>query len=608
MVLNYKEIDFKAGIEIHQQLDTSKLFCSCNSILTEKIDAKIKRELRATASELGEKDLVAKFEMGKSRYAVYEYSKDSNCLVELDEEPIHNINPKALEIALIVSKLLNCKIVDAIQVMRKQVLDYSNTSGFQRTMIISFNGYIETSKGKVSIQTVCLEEDAARKIKEENDYIVYRLDRLGIPLIEIATGPDIKDPEHAKETAEKLGMILRSVNGIKRGLGTIRQDVNVSIKGHPRIEIKGFQDLRSIPKIAEYEVNRQLKIIEIHNKLKNIKNYNSEFLELTNVFTNTGCKLIKNVLESRGKVFGTKLTGLKGILGIKFAENKRFGTELSYYAKMNGVGGIIHSDEDLSKYNFNENEINELKSKLNIKDSDAFVIVAAEENKAKKAILSVIARAIKQYTGAFPQEVRKAEEDITTSFLRPMPGAARMYVETDLPLILITKERLNKIKLPELISNKIENLEEIYNLQPELAREIIKKEIDFEHFISQYRNIDANTIARILIEIPKEIKSRLNLDSSKLLETDFHNILQLLDENKIPKNSVIDILSDIIRFGKVDLNKYKLVSEKELELEIKKIIDSNKSASFSALMGEAMKKFKGKADPKKVSELINKYV
>jgi len=175
-----------------------------------------------------------------------------------------------------------------------------------------------------------------------------------------------------------------------------------------------------------------------------------------------------------------------------------------------------------------------------------------------------------------------------------MPGAARMYVETDLPLILITKERLNKIKLPELISNKIENLEEIYNLQPELAREIIKKEIDFEHFISQYRNIDANTIARILIEIPKEIKSRLNLDSSKLLETDFHNILQLLDENKIPKNSVIDILSDIIRFGKVDLNKYKLVSEKELELEIKKIIDSNKSASFSALMGEAMKKFKGK--------------
>ncbi len=538
---DYKKLGFRAGLEIHRQMSTHKLFCSCPSLLSEKVDATIKRELRPVVSELGEKDIVANYELGKNKYAIYEITNESSCLLEIDEEPAGKINQEAFDTSLIVARMLNCKIVDEIEFMRKQVLDYSNTSGFQRTALIAINGYIETSKGKVGIQSICLEEDAARKIKDEKEYIVYRLDRLGTPLIEIATDANIKDPEHVKEVAEYLGMILKSTGRFKSGLGTIRQDINISIEGHPRVEIKGFQDLKSIPRVVEYEINRQLKLVEIHNRIRKIKDYNVESLNLTKIFKNTNCKIIKNVLDNNGSIFGARLAGFNGILAIEFGENKRFGTELSYYAKIHGVGGIIHSDEDLRKYNLSDSEISEIKDNLKIKENDAFILIADQEEKARKAINSAIIRANAQYNADFPKEVRKAELDFTTSFLRPMPGSSRMYVETDVPRIKITEELLTKIKLPELISKKIDSLEELYGLNPDIARELIKKEINFEEFLNLYRNLDANTIARIILEVPKELKTRFNLEIFNLKDEDrecyLHTVLCLLNENKINKDT-----------------------------------------------------------------------
>ncbi|MBD3248496.1 Glu-tRNA(Gln) amidotransferase subunit GatE [Candidatus Woesearchaeota archaeon] len=260
--MDYKKLGFKCGIEIHQQLNTNKLFCSCPSsnLRDTKADVKFERRLRAVAGETGKIDIAAQYEMNKSKKFIYEADSKDTCLVEMDEEPPHPINRDAVTIALEVSKLLNAKIVDEIQVMRKTVIDGSNVSGFQRTALVACDGYVETSKGKVRIPTIMIEEEAAQKIEEKKDSIKYRLDRLGIPLIEIGTEPDIKDPEHAKETAEKIGMILRSTGKVKRGLGTIRQDVNVSIKERNRVEIKGFQDIRSMPKVIEIEIQRQKKL------------------------------------------------------------------------------------------------------------------------------------------------------------------------------------------------------------------------------------------------------------------------------------------------------------------------------------------------------------
>ena len=303
MELDYKSLGFKCGIEIHQQLDTHKLFCSCPSEIREdEPDIIVKRKMRAVAGEIGDVDPAALHEFLRGREFVYQAYSDTNCLVELDEEPPHPLNEEALDIALEISLLLNARPVDELQVMRKTVIDGSNTSGFQRTILIAMDGYLDTEMGKIGIPTICLEEDAARKIEEKKDVTVYRLDRLGIPLIEICTTPDIKSPGHAREVAEKLGMILRATGKVKRGLGTIRQDLNVSIKDGGRIEIKGVQDLRLIKNVLRREVERQLMLIKIKEELlkRGIRedDLKSEFFDVTSVFENTRSGVIAKILEN----------------------------------------------------------------------------------------------------------------------------------------------------------------------------------------------------------------------------------------------------------------------------------------------------------------------
>src|SRR3989338_11105244 len=282
MELNYQELEFKCGLECHQQLSGRKLFCNCPTLNSDKdADIKVERKLRAVAGETGDVDVAAEFEMSKKKRFLYESNSEDTCLVEYDEEPPHGLNREVLETTIKVALLLNAKPIDEIQVMRKTVVDGSNVSGFQRTILIATNGFIKTSKGNVKIPTICLEEEAAKKIKQEDNDITYNLDRLGIPLIEIATDASIKDPDHAKETAELIGMILKSTGNFKSGLGTISQDVNVSIKGHPRVELKGFQDLKGIPKTVETEIKRQLENLKLKKEIK------SEVRKVESDFTST---------------------------------------------------------------------------------------------------------------------------------------------------------------------------------------------------------------------------------------------------------------------------------------------------------------------------------
>ncbi len=292
-MINYQKIGLKSGLEIHQQLDTHKLFCPCPSILRQETpDLRIKRKLKAVAGESGKIDEAASFEQQKDKEFIYEFYKDSNCLVELDEEPPHQLNENALKIAIQISLLLNCKILPISQVMRKTVIDGSNTSGFQRTLLLAKDGFIDTSEGKVGIDYIMLEEDAARASpsqnsqekssnnnlqntdEEQNNYRVYRLDRLGIPLVEIATKPDLKTAEQIKEAALKIGEILRACK-VKRGIGTIRQDLNISIEGSKRVEIKGFQDPKIMIQTVDLEIQRQQKCV----KEKTCKNEVRKVLE-----------------------------------------------------------------------------------------------------------------------------------------------------------------------------------------------------------------------------------------------------------------------------------------------------------------------------------------
>jgi glutamyl-tRNA(Gln) amidotransferase subunit E len=302
-----EDVGLKCGLEIHQQLEGKKLFCKCPThIRDDNPHFTTNRKLRAVAGESGKVDIAALHEMQKGKWFAYESYKDTTCLVELDETPPERINNDALETALQVSLMMHCKIVDQAHIMRKTVVDGSNTSGFQRTGQLATNGYIDTPDGKVSIEGVSIEEDSARIIKNTASHSLYRLDRLGIPLVEIGTGPDIKTPEQAKQVAETIGLILRSTGKAKRGLGTIRQDVNVSIKGGERVEIKGAQDLKLIPTLIETEIGRQQALIEVTKELHNRKvtKIESKIEDLTHILAKSESTIIKNTLEKSGAIMG----------------------------------------------------------------------------------------------------------------------------------------------------------------------------------------------------------------------------------------------------------------------------------------------------------------
>ncbi|MEM4246972.1 MAG: Glu-tRNA(Gln) amidotransferase subunit GatE [Candidatus Woesearchaeota archaeon] len=603
--LDYKQLGLKCGIEIHQQLEGKKLFCKCPTIIREdEPHFSVVRQLRAAAGEAGQVDIAALQEMKKGRQYSYHCYKDTTCLVELDESPPEAINQEAFRTALQVSKLLKAKTIDRAQVMRKTVVDGSNTSGFQRTTLIGMNGSISTSLGSISIPTICLEEDSCRTIEEKPNEVVYSLDRLGIPLLEIGTTPDIKTPEHCREVCEKIGLLLRSTGKAKRGIGTIRQDINVSINGGNRIEIKGAQDLKAIPLLVEREVVRQMNLLEIKEELnkRRIKKFEAQIKDITNQIKNSGSKIIKKTIEANGIVLGIKLPGFARLVGKEIQPGRRLGTEFSDRAKViAGVGGIFHSDE-LPNYGITDREVELIKHELGCLEKDAFVIVADTKEKAKKALEAVAERANEAIDGV-PCEVRGAKTDGNTTYQRPMPGAARMYPETDIPPITITKELLDSIELPELIEDKIKRYEKM-GLAKDLAELTARSEKAglFDKFVTEFLELKPAYIAEVLMTSAKTIKRNHNIDISPT-EQDFIELFAALSAGQITKESVLEILKENKPVCKV-LQKYNTLPDNELRSALKKIILENKGMPFNALIGIAMKQLRGKAPGEKIVQFL----
>ena len=594
-----QHLGLKCGIEIHQQLEGKKLFCDCPTILRDdEPHFRVERKLRASKGESGKIDIAAKEEQLKNKSFIYEGYHNTTCLVEADAEPPHEINKNALYTALQFAKLTESNIIPIIQVMRKTVVDGSNTSGFQRTALVARGGLIHTSEGDVRIEGINIEEDSAKNISENDETRTFRIDRLGIPLIEIGTAPDIKTPEQALETAKKIGLLLRSLPTCKRGLGTIRQDLNVSIIGGERIELKGAQDLKLIPLYIELEAKRQHELLKLKEELKTIKLEPLTIIDLTETLSSSPSKIIVKTVEKKGKVLGFKLQEFKGLLGRELQPNYRLGREFSGRAKIKaGVGGIFHSDE-LPNYGITESDILLINQTLKCKETDAFILVADSELKANLALKAVHERASELWIG-IPKEVRKANPDGTSSYMRPMPGAARMYPETDVPLI---KPQTKNIILPETIEEKTARYQKQWNLSKDLAEHTAKSEqVElFEQISKKYPTIKAAFIAETLTSTPTDIKRTHHLDAEKLTTQNFQDLFKYLSEDKIHKDIVIDVLIDMIK-GTFNIKKYESLSTEDLHRGIMEVINANKDAPFSALMGECMKKFQGKASGQVIS-------
>lgn len=595
---------FKVGIEIHQQLEGRKLFCACPTTLRDDDPQfEIKRKQHAVAGEQGIVDVAAAEEQLKDKAFIYQGYRQATCLVETDSEPPHELNAEALYTALQFAKIVNAHIVPIIQVMRKTVIDGSNTSGFQRTALVAVNGRIQTSSGEVRIENISLEEDACRIITENQTERTYRLDRLGIPLIEIGTAPDITSPQQCQEAAKKIGWLLRSLPLVKRGLGTIRQDINVSIPGGTRIEIKGVQDLKQLPLLVELEGKRQEELLKIKEEFNGKKLNPMVIIDVTALFANSSSAIINRTIQKKGKIRGVKLEHFAGVIKRELQPNNRLGTEFSERAKVrSGVGGIFHSDE-LPAYGITIEEVQSIRKKLDCETKDAFILVAEEELRAKTALQAVYQRAQECLMG-IPSEVRKANANGTTTFLRPIPGAARMYPETDVPLIT---PNVHKIKLPELLEEKISRYQDQFSLSKDLAEFIAKSDHMplFEELTAQYPSLKPAFIAETLTSTLLEIKRKYAEDPNKLTEEQFRQVFAFLAQDKIHKDIMLDVLIDMIH-GKFDIKYYSQLSTEDLHKILKIIVEKNKNAPFPALMGLAMKELNGKAAGKTISEELQR--
>ena len=440
----YKSIGFMCGIEIHQRLATKhKLFCACTAEISSKENeiGRVRRRQRAVAGELGKVDRSAEFEEERERDFTYRMFRENSCLVDVDEEPPHEMNMEALMITLPVAKAMGMEIIDELQVMRKGVVDGSDPSAFQRTILVAVDGSITVNGKKISIPTLSLEEESSGIAERGEESVIYDTDRLGVPLIEIGTAPTIPDPKSAKDVALYIGTLLRLTGKVQRGIGSIRQDVNMSIKGGARIEMKGVQDLALMDRFIENEIIRQQELLKIKGELKKADAKVGKTEDLTRIFKGTKAKIICGA----ECVMGLGLHGFKGILGREINPKRRLGTEISDYAKMAGVNGLIHSDEDLSKYGISEKEERSIRSELGITAGDSFILIASDKYKATKAIALARWRAAEALEGV-PKETRAAiaGELCTTRFMRPLPGGARMYPETDVRPISVSESMLEE--------------------------------------------------------------------------------------------------------------------------------------------------------------------
>jgi glutamyl-tRNA(Gln) amidotransferase subunit E len=627
MEIDYEKVGLKVGLEIHQQLDTSaKLFCSCRpELFKEEPEITFLRGLRPTQSELGQVDPAAYFEFQKGVKILYEANRATSCLVEMDEEPPHPLNPEAVETVLTVALMMKAKPVDEIHVMRKTVIDGSNTTGFQRTCVIALDGEIKVGEKTVPIQHAGLEEDAARKTSEEGGNVTrYRIDRLGIPLIEIATAPVIKSPKEAEEVALAIGRILRATGKVIRGLGTIRQDINISIPNGALMEIKGLQELDLVPLVVEYEVQRQINLIGIAEELNRTavkqENLKEESFDISHVFKQTKCKVIRKALDANQQVLAVKLAKFRDFLKRELMPGFRLGTEMADRARFWGrVGGIFHTDE-MPAYGITAEEVEELRKTVKAEDEDAVVFVADKAENARDALRAVLERAREALKGV-PAETRAPNADGTTRYMRPRPGAARMYPETDIPPIQITEDYVGRVslRLPELPEQKLERLTKTYELNQKLAKQILDSEYGelFETIVKESK-VSPTTVAAFMTETAKALK-RDGVRVEKVSDNQIREVFRAVGSGRLTKEAVPEIVSWLSQHENSTVDDaindigLKMLSSEELEKIVDSLIERNRTLiqewranAFGPLIGIVMKEVRGKANAASVSELVKK--
>jgi len=521
---DYQRIGFMSGLEVHQQLKTrEKLFCNCPAGVYQKpddYDAEIIRHMRPTLSELGEYDGTALMEFKTRKEIVYLIKHETACTYEIDDTPPFKIDREALDIALEIAMLCKLNIVGEVHITRKQYLDGSIPTGFQRTAILGVEGELDLPNRKVRLIQLSIEEDSCREVCDIGHRRVYMTDRLGMPLIETVTYPDMKTPDEVKEVAEHIRFLNRSTGKVRVGIGASRQDVNVSCKGGTRVEIKGVSHNKWIPELTHNECFRQWALLHIKDTLllrvQDVQNWKIEFVELNAQNFNFVHRPILNAISLKYKLYAVKLPFFRGLLSHFTQPGRIFANEISERLKVIACleQPNMISDEDIEN-NISLSDFQQIYPLFNVHPQDAYIIFWGPVEDIPTALETIEERCKLAFKGV-PNETRKALSNGTTIFERVLPGPDRMYPDTDSAPIPLSNEYIEKIaqKLPVPLNKRYQQLVE-WNVPKDAFTYLLRNNlVPLIEKIYEELNISPRFVATLLAHRLKHLQGKYKAKST----------------------------------------------------------------------------------------------
>ncbi|MFH0888943.1 MAG: Glu-tRNA(Gln) amidotransferase subunit GatE [Planctomycetota bacterium] len=617
----YEGLGFKCGVEIHQQLLTKKkLFCNCPAGRYSKIhDAEILRHMRPTLSELGEYDGCALMEFKTKKEVIYQLNRESVCTYEMDDTPPFMVNQEGLDIAIEIALMLNCSIVDEMHISRKQYLDGSIPTGFQRTAVVGINGWIPYKNRKIRISHICYEEDACREVSDISHQIIFKTDRLGMPLIEVITCADIRTPQEAGEVVIEIGRLMRATGKVRRGIGSVRQDVNASIAGGSRVEIKGVPQIGWISALLHNESLRQHSLLDIKQILvqRNITENNINVLKTdsTKVLSKTKSEIMKNNLARGNVIGGIKICGIAGLFNHQTQPTKTFADEIAgrirVIACLDIMPNFLHTD-NYPTYAGSNDDLYLIRKFLQISNDDVGVIVWGSKQDVTTALEEIRLRIIDAIRG-IPNETRQPFRSGLTDFERILPGPNRMYPDTDSPPTTITKERITKVQqnLPDAPWQREKRYIEL-GINYVIARELaISAKASLADKILADTKINPILVGVVMTQGLKALR-RKDVDVNKITDESLFELFELYSKGMFCKEIIIPLIEKLTKDNSLGIkdiitkDNLSVIPEEKLDTIINQTIKENQFKAFTDdkkdllrkmtdfYAGKVMKKYKGR--------------
>lgn len=621
---DYEAVGFKSGLEIHQQLLTNKkLFCRCPAgQYSDQYHAEILRHMRPTLSELGEYDGTALMEFKTKKEIIYCIHRDTVCTYEMDDTPPFPMNDEALDVALGIGMMFGCKIVDELHIARKQYLDGSIPTGFQRTAIFCLDGKIPFNGREVNVVQMSIEEDSCREVSDVGHRRVYVTDRLGMPLVETVTGPDMRTPQEVAQVAQVCRWMTRSTGMVRSGIGAARQDVNVSVTGGTRVEIKGVPRIPHIPLLTYNEARRQWNLLrlreELHRRGIAPETFQSGAENVTKFLRKTRFKPVQDALEAGLEVHCVVLRGFHGLLRWETQTGTFFSREISdrvrVIACLTTLPNIIHSDS--AGESIASSEWQSLRKAVNASENDTLVVVWGNGDDVQMGVKEIVIRA-REATMGIPPETRQALRDGTNGFERILPGADRMYPDTDLPPKRITDERLENIRarLPLQYWSR-ESRYRFLGVPEDLMRPLaVSPYAPLFERVTSGSGIPPGLAARVLVQYPTQMK-RKGMPVEHLTEAVLSEILEACTTGRLAKEGVYDLMKRVVQEGSFSAE---FLPPSCSESDLLSIIEEQRKAlaamhvrrpekRHDIIMGLVMHRVRGRMDGAKVAECVRQEV